>query len=293
MNEIRPAQKGEITRQKELWKLCFGDSERYIDFYFANRYKENETLLLLEDKEILSMLTMLPVKIITPDQQSLNSCMLYALATHPQYRNRGYGAQILEFAHQYLAKNGKDCAVLVPADEQLFDFYRHRGFREGFHIREVWLDRFADLLSEGASSCIIKSISPREYNLRRAKQLKGKRYTAYTNEDIAYQKRLSQWSGADIYGLEAEGEQGCCIIEMPGSHKAVIKELLISEEWLPRAVKAIMQLFPGKEYLLRTPAFIGKKLGGVIRPYGMIRPTRETDLETTPEDFGYLGLAFD
>lgn len=44
MIEIRFAKMGETVRQKEIWKLCFGDSEQYIDFYYANRYKEDETL---------------------------------------------------------------------------------------------------------------------------------------------------------------------------------------------------------------------------------------------------------
>ena len=31
--------KGDMDRQKQIWKICFGDDDAYIDFYFANRYK--------------------------------------------------------------------------------------------------------------------------------------------------------------------------------------------------------------------------------------------------------------
>ena len=33
MIEIRPARPGEETRQKELWKLSFGDDDAYIDYF--------------------------------------------------------------------------------------------------------------------------------------------------------------------------------------------------------------------------------------------------------------------
>jgi len=78
MVEVRWAREGEIDRQKELWKLCFGDPEWYIDFYFANRYKKDETLVLLYNGEIIAMLTLMPVRTVFPDNQSAASSMLYA-----------------------------------------------------------------------------------------------------------------------------------------------------------------------------------------------------------------------
>ena len=36
MIEIRPARPEEIPRQKELWKLAFGDDDAYIDYFYAH-----------------------------------------------------------------------------------------------------------------------------------------------------------------------------------------------------------------------------------------------------------------
>lgn len=293
LSEIRFAKKGETARQKEIWKLCFGDSDEYIDFYFANRYKEDETLLL-QDGEIAAMLTMLPIRVVTSTGRSLKSAMLYAIATHPQYQHRGYATRMIEFVRRYLKKRGDYFSVLVPSGRQLFEFYRHQGYQDGFYIREVSFDRqkLKSLLT-GSFHCTIMSVSPQEYNRKREKQLSGKRYVAYSIEDISYQKKLSQQSGADIYGLDIDGVQGCAVIEKLNVDKVMIKELLIADELLPTAVQHIAQLLPAKEYILRTPPYLGRRLGGSVRPYGMIKKNQEIDLEITPEGFGYLGLAFD
>lgn len=295
MSEVRLANKGETARQKEIWKLCFGDSDHYIDFFYANRYKEEETMVLLQDGEILAMLTMIPIKTIASDKRSFNSTMLYAIATHPKYQNRGFATQLMDFTYQYMSKKKDAFSVLVPSDKQLFDFYRKQGYQDGFYIREALFTRKRiESLHIGATcQCTISGITPKEFNQRRTKQLSGRFYVSYADEEIAYQQKLSQQFGADIYGIEIEEVQGCVAIEKINSDKVFIKELLIPEQLLPVAVKHIAQLLPAKEYILRTPAFLGKQLEGSIRPFGMIRANQEIDFKITPEDLGYLGFAFD
>ncbi|MCR3923125.1 MAG: GNAT family N-acetyltransferase, partial [Firmicutes bacterium] len=91
--EVRLAQRGEVARQKEIWKRCFGDDDRYIDFFYDHRYLEDQTVLLLQDGVISTMLTMIPVNIVTPDEKSFASTMLYAIATYPTMQNQGLATQ--------------------------------------------------------------------------------------------------------------------------------------------------------------------------------------------------------
>jgi len=294
MIEVRFAEKGETARQKEIWKLGFGDSDRYIDFYYTNRYQEDETLLLLEGGEIAAMLTMLPVKVTTSTGASIDSAMLYALATHPNYRQRGYATRLLDFACHYLGQQGSLFSVIVPAGKKLFDYYHRQGFRDFFFVRQLTFDREkVESLTVEAKSCIITSISPQEYNRRREKLLRRKTHVSYSIGDIDYQRKLSQMSGADIYGIAVEGTQGCAVIEMRGKDKVLIKELLIADQFIPTAVRQIAQLLPAEKYILRTPPFLGSQLEGSIRPFGMIRANQGIDPELIPDGPGYLGLAFD
>ena len=295
MVEVRLAQKGDMVRQKEIWKLCFGDSDHYIDFYYANRYKETETVVLLDDKEIVSMLTMLPIKIITSTQQIFNSTMLYAIATHPKYQNRGFATEAMNFTHQFLRENEIVFSVLVPSGKQLFDFYRQRGYQDGFFIREVLFTqgRIESLESIENCHCIMSKISPEDYNQTRNKLLSGRLYVAYPDEEIAYQQSLSRQSGADIFGIEINKNQGWVVIERLNSDKILIKELLISDQLLSAAIQQIAQLWPAKEYVLRTPSFWGQRVQGTIRPFGMIKAIQQNEIEITAEEIGYLGFAFD
>lgn len=295
MSEVRLAQKGEIDRQKEIWKLCFGDPDSFIDFYFANRYIEDKTLLLLQEGEIAAMLTMIPVKTLDSHNQGFNTTMLYAIATHPKYQNRGFASQLMEASTSYPRANTSGLSILVPASKELFEFYRRQGYQDAFSIREAQLTRDGiEYLSIGEDHhCLISPTAPEEYNRRRTEQLEGRLYIAYADEEIAYQKKLSQLSGADIYAIDVEGSQGCAAIERVDANKVFIKELLLPKEFIASAIKQIAQLFPSKEFTLRTPSYLGEDIGGSIRPFGMSKALGEIELEIKPEELGYLGFAFD
>ncbi len=294
MSEVRLAQKGEIVRQKEIWKLCFGDSDSFIDFYYTNRYKEDETLLLLHEGELAAMLTMIPVKTVDTDNRCLNTTMLYAIATHPKYQNRGFASQLMEASTSYLRANTSGLSILVPASKELFEFYRRQGYQDAFSIREAQLTRDGiDCLTISEDQhCIISPTTPEEYNCRRNIQLKGRLYIAYADEEIAYQKKLSHLSGADIYAIDVEGSQGCAAIERVDANKVFIKEILLPKEFIPLGIKQITQLFPGNEFTLRTPSYLGENMGGLIRPFGMSKALGGSTLNIKPEE-GYLGFAFD
>ena len=294
MSEVRLAKRGNILRQKEIWKLCFGDSYHYIDFYFDNMYKEDETLLLFEDESIASMLTMLPVKIITVDQRSFDSAMLYAVATHPNYQNRGFSSQLIDFAHQYLRNKGIVFTVLVPSGKRLFNFYRKQGYEDGLYIRELLFNRemIEQVDKDNNYPCILSRISSEIYNQIRREKLTGKFHVDYSDDKILYQKQLSRESHADLFSINCNGLQGCAAIERLNIDRVFIKELLIPEKLLTGVVNHVAGLLPAREYVVRTPAFSGQQLQG-IRPFGMIKAIQKNDFMIATEDFGYLGFAFD
>ena len=87
MIEIRPAKPDELLRQKELWKLAFGDEDDYIDYFFAHG-EESQVLVLLEDGVVYTMVALFPVALALPGGRKASSAYIYALATHPDARKR-------------------------------------------------------------------------------------------------------------------------------------------------------------------------------------------------------------
>lgn len=295
MNEIRFAKYKEIEEQKKIWKLCFNDADNYIDLYYSRRYNKDGTLLLLNDNRLSAMLTMLPSKILTQDNRSFDSAILYAIATHPGYRNRGFASELIDYAGKHLRSQGRAFSLLVPAYGQLFDYYRRLGYYDAFSIRELTLDQeqVNSIPIDKQKRYQISIATATEYNFIRNSQLKGKLFVAYTNEDIDYQKRLSEESGANIYVIESQGICGCIAIERVSTKELLIKELLIPDIHLGETLKQIAHIFPAKKYYLRTPVFSAQALGGIIRPFAMIKKHQDVDLNITADTNGYMGLAFD
>jgi ribosomal protein S18 acetylase RimI-like enzyme len=295
MNEIRFAKVGDIQAQKAIWQLCFGDQDSYIDQYYSKKYKEEETVLLLRHGEVSAMLTILPAKLVFPDNRDIASSILYAIATHPKHQNKGLASQLLDFTGHHLALNKKPISLLVPATKQLFEFYRKLGYTEAFYIREAQLEnvQIESIEVQNQHTCKIITATPQQYNRVRDKLLIGKLYVSYPDEVTAYQKVISQNSGADIFIIEIDNVPSCAVIERYSSDKLIIKELLCPNNHCDMIIKQISQLFPAKEYTLRTPAFWGEQYGGTLRPFAMLKTHLDININITNQSSGYLGLAFD
>ncbi|MGI6449264.1 MAG: GNAT family N-acetyltransferase [Desulfitobacteriia bacterium] len=299
MIEIRLAQKGETAPQKEIWKLCFGDSSEYINLFYDYRYKEEDTLLLLQGGIIVSMLTMRPVTLVNSLGSGVPSVMLYAIATHPDFQRQGLITQLMEFCHQYLKEHNFAYSILVPAGQQLADFYRQWGYRYAFSIREAKLNAasLVNLPGRQLAHCLISAICPREYNRRRNQLLTGKNYISYPEAEIAYQKKLSQLLDADIYALDIvlpnEKIQGCAAVERISEDQVLIREILLPEKHISWVIRLLTEQLPAKGYIVRTPMEVGSYLGGTKKPLGMLKAIKEDEAVIEPDSPGYLGLAFD
>lgn len=295
MLEIRLAQGGEVEAQREIWRRCFGDPEPFIDFYFANRYREQDVLLLLEDGKAAAMLTMVPVQTITKDNQSLATTMLYGIATHPDQQGKGFASKLIRESEQFLQSKGQELTVLVPAQGSLFDYYGQRGYQEGFYIQEITLAREqiqGQSLSQ-AHPCTLEPLVATAYNRRRKRLLQGQLHIAYADREVDYQKRLSQLSGADIYGIDCGDIQGCVAVERISQDRVLIKELLLPEEGMNGALQTLAQYLPAREYHLRTPINVGGHWTGANRPFAMFKALGTSEITFTQQNQGYLGLAFD
>lgn len=298
MANIRLSCKRDIPRLKEIWKLCFGDSDEFIDFYYANEYNPDQTLVLLDSGEVAAMLTMLPVWLRFSGGARYNSSMLYAIATHPKHQKKGYSTALMEYAKEYLQERGAEALVLVPAQESLIEFYQKRGYQSVFFTREAAFDASyaKELAKDFNTSVSMVPATPAQYNSARNHILQGQCFVAYDLDGILYQKRLSQKSGADIFVFSRnDGGDiiGCAAIERGPENKVIVKELLVPERWIRQAVLEITKILPAKEYILRMPKDFGKVLGGKIRSFGMLHALSEDIKKEFKEPSGYLGIAYD
>ena len=139
MLEMRPGRPEEVPAQKTLWKAAFGDEDRYIDWFYECCGASADVLEVVEEGRLASMLALLPQTLTLPGGGTASGWYIYALATDPGARSKGYGRQLLRFVDGYLAERGADCVTTVPAEPSLFKFFGTVGFAPCFSTRKLEL----------------------------------------------------------------------------------------------------------------------------------------------------------
>jgi len=119
----------DITELKNIWKEIFHDEDWYLELFFQTYFKQNaSTLVYKVDGLIVSMLHMIPFSFKDSNACEMKVLYFYALATLPEHRGRGIMEQLMERAKEYALVNKFGLEFLIPADEQLFEYYKNRGF---------------------------------------------------------------------------------------------------------------------------------------------------------------------
>ncbi len=136
---IRCATQEDINRIKRLWDESFSDPLSYVDFIYDKVAKISDTLVIEENGEICSMLTVIPTGFRFRDK-TIKAAYIYGAATAPSHRKRGYMVKLLDYAEHCCREDGFALCVLVPGEKYLFDFYKNRGYAADFNCRMVKLE---------------------------------------------------------------------------------------------------------------------------------------------------------
>lgn len=112
---------------RDLWHLVFGDSYDYIDAFFAAFPSEDIVHTLSVDGQVVSVLYALPLT-LADGKRSWPVVYIYAVATLPEYRGRGYMSLLMSKVEQLLCERGVSFLYLLPASEGLRDFYARLGY---------------------------------------------------------------------------------------------------------------------------------------------------------------------
>ncbi|MFR2333738.1 MAG: GNAT family N-acetyltransferase, partial [Flavonifractor plautii] len=194
---------------------------------------------------------------------------IYALATDPGARSKGYGRQLLRFVDGYLAERGADCVTTVPAEPSLFKFFGTVGFAPCFSTRK--LELLKSMLQPAAEGDRAEPVEPGEYNTIRRRLLEGAPAVDYPEELIRYQQGMGRLSGGGLYRLSVDGAEGCAAAEYTDGESVLFKELLLSPDKMGRGLAALERVLPGARCYVRTPALWDGMKGSYLQPFGMLK----------------------
>lgn len=128
---IKFADKDTRSLVREMWKTCFCDTDVYMDIYFSQKYKDENTLIYFENDKAVASLQMLPYT-ITFYGDEVPFYYLAGLCTLPEYRNNGFMGKLILKAFSVMRERNIPLSILVPAEADLSDFYRKYGYEQVF-----------------------------------------------------------------------------------------------------------------------------------------------------------------
>ena len=140
-----------VPQLKRLWKICFGDSDGYIDNFFKNAYVPEHTMIYVKNGQAAGAAYLFPCEI-----KGRRASYLYAGGVFPEFRRQGiYEEMMHEWSRWCIERD--IIPFLKPADDKLWEYYKKIGFHEFIGGKCVVID------GSGTDKCTVSGIGSAEF----------------------------------------------------------------------------------------------------------------------------------
>ncbi|OPJ55589.1 GNAT family N-acetyltransferase [Alkalithermobacter paradoxus] len=119
---VRIARKDDLEQIKNIWKYCFNDPDGFFNYYFQNKYKEENTLVVENEEEIISSLQMNQYKIVL-NNKVYDTSYIVGVSTLAQARGKGSMRILMSEALRELYRRNQLISILMPIDYRLYRPY--------------------------------------------------------------------------------------------------------------------------------------------------------------------------
>ncbi|MBS5787559.1 MAG: GNAT family N-acetyltransferase [Clostridioides difficile] len=119
---VRYAIDKDIDDVKEIWSYCFGDTEKFMDYYFSKRYFKEHNVVVEQDGNIISSLQ-LGQYTINLNSNNYDTSYVVGVSTLPEARGKGFMRSMMNFTLEELYKRGEKVSILMPIDYRIYRRY--------------------------------------------------------------------------------------------------------------------------------------------------------------------------
>lgn len=270
---IRLAAPPMIPALRHIWRTCFGDGDAYLDFLFARVIPDpgQQVLVHLDESGTpQAMLCMRRAEIAAPGGKSCPGAYIFGVGTLPEARGRGLSTALLEAAGRMLGKYGVAASVLVPASEELFAFYRSRGYETAFTRKNALLGA-GDIPTAAAPCVLVPARLGRMEELRARCFGSSALWLRWSADYLGAIDAECKLSGGEVVRFACAGQTGYAVCYRNGGAVAV-KELAGADgAVLDSVLAALHKRLRGREYRLYLRADCNTNFSNKILPCAMIR----------------------
>lgn len=156
---VEKANKKDFPLLKQIWKTIFCDTDSYINMFFSELARPENTYVFREKGEICAMAYALSAPLIFSDGTEINAHYICGIATKTKCRNKGMASALLHTILEDARAAGIDVCYLIPAEKSLFSYYERFGFTEKTFICVQTLPPAAGGLNESEKHDITRLIA--------------------------------------------------------------------------------------------------------------------------------------
>ena len=228
---------------KALWKICFDDSEEFVEMYFRLRYKTEVNVAIQSGDEVISALQMLPYP-MTFGGETVQTSYISGACTHPDFRSKGVMRELLSQSFARMLRNGVHFSTLIPAEPWLFDYYARMGYASVFKYstKEIVLPEF--IPSKEIAVSVVSEFQEEVYSYLNKKLSERVCFIQHTSEDFQVIMTDLAISGGYLFVARQENEIKGVTIIYKGDKHIIINELCAEDKDVEYSLLyAIRQLY--------------------------------------------------
>ena len=138
---VRVAKKEDKKDFYRLWKVCFGDSDAFCDWFFENRFTPEYSVVLETEGEIASCMQAFPYALRIRGK-NVPGAMLCGVSTHPSHRKKGFMGKIFTYEMNHLRQMGCIVAPHTPAVLPSYFSFGHLPVADASYLECDWVPDF-------------------------------------------------------------------------------------------------------------------------------------------------------
>ncbi len=280
----------------DIWQICFDEPARPPKYFLNNYFRPENCLVYQVGEKIAAVVYLLPAR-IAAKKGTVQAHYIYAAATLPEYRSRGFMAALLAAAALVGARRGDQYSFLLPATKELYPMYQKSDYRPFFKARmaDITLDQLVSIAESGQINKTALSIH--HLNSLRSGQLAGKTGSVlWSHEAFAFAAGMGKIYGDKLVASLTDGQPAYALCRRLDENTCLVQEIMAQERTLPNLAANLIQTMPALSYRFRLPANSALlQVEGEELPSGMMKPIGGASMEPVEpiSSAPYLGLPLD